>query len=468
MSTSLDASSATFKVPLELFNLPQNYSEDLRKEATDVLPRRKRLLTSEQLESPFSGYRDYMLFALRTRILPELQPIMGRNIFISYTDYPGATLVLSYNSNREPQITTGLSEEIKSLIEKQVNLPSEQRLECLLLKWNSVRYLTPPVGSSGVQERIPGKWLKAILPFIPHDATFAEDPSIPTLIYRNNEDALYADCLQNSDDPEEEYFMDLYSRMVNKILTLVKQWYLEGRVVDPSEDIIEDWKLSSVISIDGKTLFKPQDDWGISKVSRGNLLELPISGLLHDLGKGKERTVPIRAGVNLVNYHGIAKSLYGSGISTGNYYFSGGNLNFIPKNIQDLLFVINTVDQVLYGGEVSGAVFTLSSSRLSWIRVFSIITQRSVSKDLAVYVRRDLEPEFVFSAMVPLNSNVSELRREVLLRSRRLLVYLMKKLETQDIHSTLDNPETKLPEDLSSPTVRSYLNDDEVGSSIRF
>jgi hypothetical protein len=419
-----------------------------------------------QLEPPTSGYKEYMLFALRTRLTPELQELVGRSVIISFTGYPAPSLQLTMpGTDKEPHINEQLRREIDTLLQREANLSSQQRLECLILRWNSSRYLTASslFGTDGLYHRIPKRWLRAILPFLPLDSSLIDDNTIPRIEYRT--DGLYADCL-NTAAPigieDGETYGNLFARMSFKVLELLRRWYDEGRLVDPEQSLIKRWRLTAVRTVGGTTLYKPSDDWGLTRLARGGLLELPVSSLLWELSKGRERTVSIRVGINLVDYHRISKSLFDGGLATS-YHFSGGSLHFIPKSLDDLTRVLDGIDSVLYGEVSSGAVVTLTASRLSWIKMYGLIVQRSVSSDIVIYVRRDVEPVFVISFTVPMNADVAALRQEVVLRARRTLVYLLDHMgkpgaaEKTDIHAILDEPDAELPADLSSPTVRSHL-----------
>ena len=475
MST-LDASAATFKIPHELFNLPEPLSRTV-KNSGEAMPRRM-ILKNGTLEPPSSGFKEYLLFALRTRITPELQSLIGRSVLISFTGYPAPSLRLSLpGGDREPHINETLRGEIEAILNREAALPSNQRLECLLLRWNTVKYLAAPThyavaGTDGLYERIPSRWVRTILPFIALDPALADDPDIPVIDYRESSSGfgggLFSDCLHSaaaiSYDQGENYG-DLYSRMSYRVLAVVRRWYDEGRLVDPEQSVVKRWRLEAVRTVRGTTLYKPIDEWGLSRLSRETLLDLPVSALLYDLAKGRERSVAVRLGINLVDYHAVSKKLF-NGIP-GGYHFAGGSLHFIPKDLDDLLRVVDGVNEVLYGGQTSGAVITLTTSRLSWIRVYALVVQRSISADIAVYVRRDIEPVFVFSFTVPIDSNIATLRQEIVLRSRRLLVYLIDKMGNPpgesdslpiDIHAILDAPNPELPSDLSSPTVRSHLD----------
>ncbi len=466
MSTTVDASAAVFKIPHSLFDLPEPSHKvptvTMRDLAT-TMPRRHKG------EPPSSGFKEYMLFALRTRLTPELQELIGRSVLVSYTGYPAPSMRLSLpGGDREPHINQELKKELDALLSREANLSSQQRLECLLLRWNSVRYLVGPaqhslIGPDGLYEKIPSRWVRGVLPFVPLDSSLQDDPDIPKIEYRDG--GLYADCLDTAGtvaiDDRESYTV-LYARLSNRVLALIRRWYDEGRVIDPEQSLVKRWKLESVRTVGGTTMFKPSNDWGLEKMSRGTLLEMPVSALLHELAKGRERAVAIRAGVNLVDYHEISKRLFGAGLGS-KYHFSGGSLHFTPRDLDDLLRVLDGVNDILYGGDTGGAVVTLASSRLSWIHMYALIVQRSITSDIVVYVRRDIEPMFIFSFAVPLDTNLPEIRAEVVLRARRTMVYLLDHyatpghLEPVDVHSILDNPDTQLPEDLSSPTVRAYL-----------
>lgn len=482
MSTTLDASAATFKIPLALFDLPPPVPRQSQIAPTSMramntlIPRRRRMAV--HLEPPTSGYREYMLFALRTRLTPELQELVGRAVLVSYTGYPAPSMRLSLaGGDREPHISASLRLELDALLAREASLPSHQRLECLLMRWNAVRYLTAPihstsVGTDGMYEKIPSRWLRSIMPFLPLDASLQADTDIPTVEYRDG--ALYADCLHTASSigqEEGESYSNLFSRMVTRVMSLVRRWYDEGRIVDPEQSLVTRWKLEAVRTLGGMTMYRPcardtgdctGGNWGISRLSRGGILDLPVSALLYELAKGRERSVAVRVGINLVDYHAISKRLFGGSIGSL-YHFAGGALHFIPRDLDDLLRVLDGVDEVLYGGEVSGAVVTLTASRLSWIRVYALVVQRSISSDVAIYVRRDVEPLFVISFGVPVDSNISALRQEIVLRARRLLIYISDRLgapgsgTATDVHALLDSPETALPSDLSSPTVRSHF-----------
>jgi hypothetical protein len=368
---------------------------------------------------------------------------------------------LSFTNGREPHISESLSHNLNALLEREAKLPSSQRLECMILRWNSVRYLNAPAqsavhGTDGLYEKIPGRWLRSVLPFIPHDESLSSDFEIPKIEYRDG--GLYVDCLHTAGKvgiDEGEDYGNLYARLSSRVLTLIRSWYDEGRLVDPEQSLVKRWRLEPVRSIDKITLYKPSDDWGITQLTRGKLLDLPVSALLHDLAKGRERAVAIRVGINLVDYHGISKRLFGGNLGE-KYHFSGGSLYFVPRDLDDLIRVLDGIDEVLYGGVVSGAVVTLTASRLSWINMYSLIVQRGISADTVVYVRRDIEPLFVFSFTVPIDVNSAAIRQEVVLRARRTLVYILDKSEDKDVHSHLDDPNAKLPDDLSSPTVRAH------------
>lgn len=475
MST-LDASAATFKIPHMLFDIADpvprtsNIPPTSMRAMNIAMPRRRQIAQGgTQLEAPSSGYKEYMLFALRTRITPELQALVGRGVVISYTGYPAPSLRLSLaGGDREPHINETIRSEIDAILKREAELPSHQRLECLLLRWNAVRYLAAPShyavsGTDGLYERIPSRWLRSIMPFVPLDETIADDNDIPVIEHRIG--GLYADCLHSAAAigyDQGETYGDLYARLAARVLILIRRWYDEGRLVDPEQSLVRRWRLEAVKTVAGITLYKPSGDWGLTRMTRGTLLDLPVSALLHDMAKGRSRPVAVRVGINLVDYHAISQKLFGGSLEH-KYHFAGGALHFTPRDLDDLLRVLDGVDEVLYGGKVSGAVVTLTASRLSWIKVYALVVQRAISANIAVYVRRDVEPVFVFSFTVPVDANIATLRQEVVLRARRLLVYLLDKLTDPtkvgptDIHALLDEPTTELPEDLSSPTVRSYL-----------
>lgn len=472
--TTLDASAAVFKIPHKLFDLPQPVPRQSLIPPTSMramgtaIPRRRRL--DGNLEAPSSGYKEYMLFALRTRLTPELQELIGRSVLVSYTGYPAPSMRLSFpGGDREPHINEQLRSELEALLQRETNLPSHQRLECMLLRWNSNRYLAAPVrsgvfGTDGLYEKIPSRWLRAILPFVPFDESLTGNSDLPKIEYRDH--GLYCDCLHTAAPTgidEGESYSNLYARLSALTLRLIRRWYDEGRIVDPEQSLVKKWRLEPVRTVGGTTLYRPVDNWGLSKLSAGSLLDMPVSSLLYELAKGRERSVAIRVGINLVDYHRISRYLFEGNIGHV-YHFSGGSLHFIPKNLEDLIRVLVGVDQVLYGSDESGAVITLTASRLSWINMYRLIIQRSVSSDIVVYVRRDVEPVFVISFSVPMNTNVDAVRREVVIRARRTLVYVMDRMakpggvEPLDVHGLLDDSTAELPSDLSSPTVREYLS----------
>ncbi len=281
--TVLDASSATFKIPHELFDLPSPIPRlsaipptSMRAMGT-VMPRRRRLAEIQNhLEPPSSGFREYMLFALRTRLTPELQELIGKSVLISFTGYPAPSMRLSLpGGDREPHVNEQLRAELNNLLSRETSLPSHQRLECLILRWNEVRYLVASSSKSmiegvdGLYERIPSRWLRSVMQFIPFDDSLVNDTEIPNLEYRDG--GLYADCLHTAGligvVDERESYGTLYARMSGIVLSLIRRWYDEGRLVDPEQSLVKRWRLIPVKTISGITLYKPADDWGLSKLS---------------------------------------------------------------------------------------------------------------------------------------------------------------------------------------------------------
>lgn len=517
----LPGSAAVFDIPSDYFllegakrdgqtirlNYAGEHAEAIKLKT--LPPRRRRLVKlsdngrplAVSYELPLSGFREYLLFALKSRIMPSLQHIMGRGIRVTFVDHPVPKMKLSEAGiDTEPRITREMRDLVDSLLERETTaLASSRRLECLLLSPTMTRYLAAHplraiVGQDGLYERIPRRWLRTILPFVPFSKEVLGDPEMPVVHHRTEAESgvegggLFADCMHTASSlgyEEGETPRELYARLSEHVLGLVRLWYDKGYIAEPETSLVTNWELEPVTNLGqahGGTLYKTKNDWGMTAVTQGLLVDMPVTSLLWELNKGRHRQVAVHVGGNLVDYHVLTNRLFGGGILSSPrsppFHFADGSLHFTPNSLTILKHVLDTVDATLYGDNVplepgSGpplpnSVLTLDADRISWLRVYNLVIKRSISADTAVYIRRDVRPVFVLSFVVPPLTNALTLRAEILLRSRRLMLYIMNHFAASsdtpceaDVHSRLESFES-LPPELERKTVREILSTADI------
>lgn len=417
-------------------------------------PKKKSKIVEDK---EYFGHREFLLFALRTRISPEIKSILGIPVFIDFVGYPGSEISINLPGGKDLYLNDELRKEIQEVIDENVEFPDAKKLECLMLRCDSTHYISNSMFLDGGFQRIPPKWIRSVLPFL---HSLIEIPKELQIRYDSQECGIFVGGLL---EHKETNYKTVYNEISSNIIDALMKLWSEGGIVDVPQDMVDKWDLEMISKVkvndNTTTLYSPSLDtkWGnlCTKLS-----DMPVSAFLYDLMKGSERQVPVKVGINLVDYHYIAKEVNGNTLA----HFSNGSLYFTPKSAKHLSEIVNGVERVKWGGQYYGSVICFYSTRLSWIRAYSLIVRRSVSNDLVLYVRRDYTlPVFVLSVgSIPMDVDTTTLRQEILLRTRRLLLFLKHKMilpgENEDIHSILDDVNSKLPDDVSSPTVRDHVD----------
>ncbi len=359
--------------------------------------------------------KDYLLFALRTRLIPRLQKMLGKRIDVNFSE--GSLIHVGY-SYGELYMSTDMYEEVKDVIEDEAssNIPY-----CLLLDPKS-EFLDINNPS----------WVLSMLPFI---------SSVSQHQIKIHDGKLFIDLREFID------YKIVYSNILTDVLAELKNKYDGGYIVSPTKSLIEKWKLVPVIrGKDGNSLYSP-DNWYLH---HSIVLDTPLSLLFQTLTDDtKDVKIGMYVGLNMVDYHHISDRVFKGNFS---FFFEDSKVFFTPTDVGDLLNKTSQINEVIHGMDSYGKVLCMYASRLSWMRIYAVIAQRAIPGKYTVYVRRDIKPVFVFSITVPDDTNLDELEYEMRIRGHRLLLYLMEKLNPPDgdIHTVLDNA-VSLPQELNLP-----------------
>ncbi len=394
------------------------------------------------LPSSLLKYKEYGLFCLKTRLTPRLKPLLGKMVDIFYL-LEGSNPRI--NLSEDFFLSEDLEERVKNIINEEVK-EVETNWLCLLLDPDE-----PTLFSSGISF---GKsWFRTMLSYVVQTnfITFAELDE-EGLIERRSKLVLPEDGKVYIDLRNVVEYKSLYSAHINTILTDLQDKFDKGYVINPPPKLIKRWKLKKVENRrneDGET----DQLYHMKEIPTLPGVLTPFSLFFENVVNGRDPNIEIHVGLNKVNYHYISLELF-QGEKYVPYYFSGGSLFFKPSGLDDLIEKVAAVNEILWGPTFYGKVLTMEATRLSWMRVYAILAQRAIPGKQTVYVKTEARPMFVFSVMVPQDTNLDEIEYEMTIRGYRLLLYLKEKLNPPggDIHRVLDaNMRINLPSELLLP-----------------
>jgi len=386
--------------------------------------------------------KDYYLFALRTRLIPKLQQRLGKTIDIYFSKTSANTLAdvlhIGYPNGKELYLSSDMHHELKELIESTTHTSMKEW--CLLLDTDTTKIFI----DEG-RNKISSSWIRSIFPFI----------TIGNVTDINNENILVPVKIE-----DEKLYINLvkfpeyktkYVEILQDLQEDLKSKYHIGYTVNPSKTIVEKWKLKEIDRKESSKLYVP-DGWTTSTNALVDVLasiNTPLSLLFHEFANASKFKVSMNVGLNMVDYHYISERVFNGDFS---FFIEEGKVFFTPKDLQDLLDKTSKINEIIHGNDVYGKVLCMYASRLSWMRIYALISQRSIPGKYTVYVRRDIRPMFVFSVKVPDDTDLDNIEYELRIRGDRLLLYLLEKLKPLDgdIHEALDNA-AKLPQELELP-----------------
>src|SRR6185437_4996885 len=335
--------------------------------------------------------KDYYLFALRTRLIPKLQQRLGKTIDIYFSKTSANTLAdvlhIGYPNGKELYLSSDMHHELKELIESTTHTSMKEW--CLLLDTDTTKIFI----DEG-RNKISSSWIRSIFPFI----------TIGNVTDINNENILVPVKIE-----DEKLYINLvkfpeyktkYVEILQDLQEDLKSKYHIGYTVNPSKTIVEKWKLKEIDRKESSKLYVP-DCWTTSTNALVDVLasiNTPLSLLFHEFANASKFKVSMNVGLNMVDYHYISERVFNGDFS---FFIEEGKVFFTPKDLQDLLDKTSKINEIIHGNDVYGKVLCMYASRLSWMRIYALISQRSIPGKYTVYVRRDIRPMFVFSVKVP-------------------------------------------------------------------
>lgn len=345
-------------------------------------------------EEPDFNYTSYTLFVLRTRIVPWLDrnfdsKISARLPSAKKNDRMYITVV-PFRGDTKVEMT---SEMIRQL-QDEVNRLTSKPLKAALLV-SAHRFLSnPPVS------QISSSWIDSIVPYIGINKDL--NPHM-------NEEGILVELDRTID------YLRIYNKLLINTIEKIREMYDDGYIVDPPEDVVENWRLLS--ADDDHRLYHP--DWSDQRITAryGGMLGFLQSRIMGD------PTIDFFVGSNLVHRHHIAESLASKEIDVT---FVG---QYARINVPDLTTarrVASVIERATKTGH--GKIAPMFASRQSWIMLYFAAAAEQGMTNCVGYMISDPSRPYVFSCEVDFGTNIYQTTDKIYRRAITLSISLESRL----------------------------------------
>ncbi len=340
-------------------------------------------------EEPDFNYTSYILFALKSRIVPWLSKHWDPKLSVTFP---------SIERNNKMYITVvpirggktiDLSVEMIDDLQKEVNRLTAKPLKGALLISSDSFISNPPA------RQIPSSWIDSILPYLGINRSM--NPYLDTV-------GIIVELDRVID------FYNIYYKLLTNVIDNVRSMFDDGYVVDPSNEIINNWNLISVD--EDNRLFHPA--WTDRRITEryGGMASFIQSRIM------KDPNIDFFVGPKLLYRHQIALML--SKINK-EVTFVGQYARIEISNITTARQIACIIDRGTKTG--SGKVVVMSGSRESWIMLY-METAHDMGYECLGYMVSDPSRPYMFSCIVPFGTNIQLTTRNIYQKSLAKAVLL--------------------------------------------
>jgi hypothetical protein len=354
--------------------------------------------TTGWVDEPDFNYTSYDIFVLNTKLSYWLKHNFGPKLSISYPSARGRegksnSMYITVVPTKGGEVYDMSSDQVESLQHIVDEITTSSRTAVLLMSIDS--YPTEdPFGDSVI---IPSDWLRSIYPYVGLS---------PDVNPHMSEMGIMVELESYID------FSSVYFDLVIQVIERVKNLYFQGYIVNPDPDIIEKWGLISLNADDS-------EDNGMNTETKNKIYKTSwkdsritskyggMYGFLMSRQQG-EKTIDLFIGYKSLAKHNLAKYLLNYDISG---VFSNQHVSVHVDNIADAQAIASNID--IYANEGSGYILQMTSSRPSWILLYSSIAEKMGYDDTVGYLSTDESRPYVFSCLVPYETNIQEVTKNI-------------------------------------------------------
>lgn len=343
------------------------------------------------VEEPDFNYGPYQIFAPKSKLYPWIKQNIGFRLGLSLIGTklgPKMSLQVTVtNQGRKLNLSPDQIVQLRQRTDRIFYNPELSRHVLIYYPRNLV-HKNLVIGA---------KWISAILPFIKLDTKY-------DLIWSTEDVDLGALYVNLSTDPD--YFTTI-SELLRDVEQRLSQMYMEGYVVNPSEEIIRNWQLVSEV----------EELWHLStplnqlvKSSAGT------TGFLLDRVAGIS-DVPIdlsvdRQGLAVVKHY-LAQTLV-------DFYFKDRIIYIPARNLEQSLRDLQNINEAKTKAyREGGKVAVLKASSEDALETMIQVATEMDLTDIASYLENY---DLIFSVQIPFETNEQEIQRHIFEEtSQRLL-----------------------------------------------
>lgn len=347
------------------------------------------------VDEPDFNYTSYDIFVLNTQLSYWLKHNFSPLLSISYPSVRGRegkdnSMYITVVPIKGGEVYNMSSDQVKSLQKRVDEITTSPRTAVLLMSTDPYP-IEDPFGNSVI---IPSGWLRSIYPYV------GISPNVNPHL---SEMGIMVELKSYVD------FLSVYSNLVIRVIERVKDLYFQGYIVNPDPDIIKKWNLISLNADDsdnredtGEKNMIYKASWNDSRITfnYGGMY-----GFLMSRQQG-DTTIDLFIGYKSLTKHNLAKYLLDAGIVG---IFSNQHVTVYIDNIADVQAIASNIDV----NEGSGYTLRMTSSRSSWILLYSSISDKMGYTDKIGYLSTDETQPYVFSCLVPPETNIQEVTKVI-------------------------------------------------------
>ena len=425
--------------------------------------------SSKWVDEPEVNYNSYDIFGLNSLLSYWIKHKWNINVFLEFPTVigKGAKSKLQYITvvPKVKDVIYQMSEEQYRQLQYKIDeITSKNITHIFLISFDPISikddFDNSIVVSSG--------WLKSIYPYLGISQEL--NPYI-------SEMGLMVDLSAFND------YMTLYGNLLINVIQRIKDMYLQGYIVDPSNYLIENWGLRPILLNEEKDdKFKVNSLLGY-KVSTNTDIEIVgstklgsdniphlyvttwndhmitkkyggIQGFLSSLDQNNP-TVDLYVGYKLLSKHNVAKYMSSQRIP---FLFSDSYVRINVDNIKDIQSISSIINIETSKGQ--GKVVEMKTTRLSWNMIYMSIAEKMGYENNVSYLTDDVERPCVFSSVVPLETDEDDFVRILNITSREIASRFDQEILT-DINISMNRQSFVTQHDLLESNV------EEVGSTLK-